>query len=373
MKILIIMGGFFPGKKFGGPPVSVDNFCSLMEGHECFVVTTNHDMGEKTPYAGIAPDTWLDRGNCKICYLEDKDYCKAKFDRIIQEIKPDVLYLQGLFQKCVLPCLMLAKKHQLGVVLAPRGELCAGAMRKKYKKLPYIALLRCLGLLKNVRYQSTSDEETQGIQKYLGAQPDRIHFMTNIPSIPKTEYPARDKQAGEVKLIFLSRIVSKKNLHYALDCLKAVKERVTFHIYGSIEDPQYWAQCQEQIGKLPDNIQAAYKGLLSHDQVHETFAGYDGFLFPTKSENYGHVIAESLIVGTPVIISDQTPWLDMEDHDAGWALPLDAPEAFTEKVSQLAKLSAEQMLQKRANTLCYARKATNLEQLRRDYSDCLNN
>ena len=31
MRILIVIGGFFPGKKCGGPPVSVDNYCSLMK------------------------------------------------------------------------------------------------------------------------------------------------------------------------------------------------------------------------------------------------------------------------------------------------------------------------------------------------------
>jgi len=45
MKVLIIMGGFFPGQKFGGPPVSVDNFCSLLKDEcDCFIVTSNHDM-----------------------------------------------------------------------------------------------------------------------------------------------------------------------------------------------------------------------------------------------------------------------------------------------------------------------------------------
>ena len=54
MKILIIMGGFFPGKKYGGPPVSVDNFCSLIkEDADCYIVTHNHDMGEEEPYQDI--------------------------------------------------------------------------------------------------------------------------------------------------------------------------------------------------------------------------------------------------------------------------------------------------------------------------------
>ena len=47
-RILIITEGFFPGKNYGGPPVSVNNFCSLMEGFECFIVTRDHDLGEKS-------------------------------------------------------------------------------------------------------------------------------------------------------------------------------------------------------------------------------------------------------------------------------------------------------------------------------------
>ena len=51
MKVLIIMGGFFPGQKFGGPPVSVDNFCSLLKDDcDCFIVTSNHDMDNNNVY-----------------------------------------------------------------------------------------------------------------------------------------------------------------------------------------------------------------------------------------------------------------------------------------------------------------------------------
>jgi glycosyltransferase involved in cell wall biosynthesis len=35
---------------------------------------------------------------------------------------------------------------------------------------------------------------------------------------------------------------------------------------------------------------------------------YDLFILPTLNENFGHSIVESLSVGTPVLISDNTPW-----------------------------------------------------------------
>ena len=55
MKILIFMAGFFPGKKYGGPPVSIDNFCSLISNNDnqIFIVPTNHDLGNKEKYQDI--------------------------------------------------------------------------------------------------------------------------------------------------------------------------------------------------------------------------------------------------------------------------------------------------------------------------------
>ena len=164
MKIMIVMGGFFPGKKYGGPPVSVDNFCTLMSEYDCYIVTHNHDLQENEPYDSIR-DGWNDRGNCKVRYLPDDQYNKDLFEQVIEEIKPDVIYLQGLFQICIVPCLRLAKKYSIPVLLAPRGELCAGALNmKKWKKIPYIKAMKAAGLIKNIHWQSTSDEETEAIK-----------------------------------------------------------------------------------------------------------------------------------------------------------------------------------------------------------------
>lgn len=322
------MGGFFPGKKYGGPPVSIDNFCTLMNDHKCYIVTHNHDLFEDTPYENIK-NGWNNRGNCKVLYLSDSMYNKKTFEKVIQKIKPDILYLQGLFQACILPALQLAKKYSIKVLLAPRGELCTGAFNmKKYKKIPYIKYLKIMGLIKNIHFQSTSEEETEAIQTILNCSNERIHRLDNIPSIPKKEYRRRNKTKGIGRFIFLGRIHPKKNLLSAIKYFNAVDDEAIFDIYGSIEDEAYWQECQVAIKALPKNVKCTYKGIVSHDQVHEVFSQYDAFLFPTLSENYGHVIAESLIVGTPVIISDQTPWNDVQDNEAGYVCRLDDDQGF---------------------------------------------
>lgn len=367
MRILIIMGGFFPGKKYGGPPVSVNNFCSLMKGHhECYIVTHNHDMEEQTPYDSVKSG-WNDRGNAKVMYLSDKEYKKFFFERIIEELHPDYIYLQGLFQGCVLPCLQLAKKHHLKVLLAPRGELCAGAFRKKYKKIPYILYLHIMGLLKEVEFQSTSDEETEAIKRYLKVEEGRIHFLTNIPSIPTNLSQRARKEAGKGDFVFISRILWKKNLLKAIHYLKDIKGDVRFDIYGPKEDLVYWEDCQKIINELPKTVRVNYCGVLSHDEIHATFNQYDAFLFPTLSENFGHVIAESLVTGCIPIISDHTPWTDINQADAGWALALGDDIAFINAIQQVVEMDDGAIKQKRDNIKRYLGTKLKLDQLKNDY------
>ncbi len=367
MKILIVMGGFFPGKKFGGPPVSVDNFCSLLKDEAtCYIVTHNHDMGDNTPFADIS-DGWNDRGNAKVMYLSDDEYKYATFECIAEELQPDCIYLQGLFQSCVLPCLKLATKLKIKVILAPRGEICAGAFKKKYKKIPYIIYLRMMGLLDSTIFQATSKEEFDAIKKYLGASFDRIYLLNNIPSVPSDLPEYGYKETGCGKFVFISRILWKKNLLEAISYFKNIRGNVVFDIYGPKEDEAYWHQCEAEIKLLPRNIKVAYKGVLNHDEIHKTFRGYDAFLFPTLSENYGHVIAEALASGCSPIISNQTPWNDLNDNGAGWALPLDKPNLFVQAIQDIVDMDNESIGGKRGNIECYLKSKLQIKQIKADY------
>lgn len=368
MKILIVMGGFFPGKKYGGPPVSIDNFCSLVKDHDCFIVTHDHDLFETERFTSIQ-EGWNDRGNCKVLYVADSDYNKSTFESVIEKIQPDILYLQGLFQSCVFPCLQLAKKHSIPVLLAPRGELCEGALNiKKWKKMPYVKAVKMLGLVKNTHWQSTSDEETEAIKRVMKVTEDHIHRLENIPSIPKKEYPRQVKIGGQGRFVFLSRIHPKKNLLFAISLFEGIEGKVQFDIYGPIEDENYWKQCQDEIKKIPHNVKVQYKGLISHDQVHEIFSQYDAFLFPTLSENYGHVIAESLIVGTPVIISNQTPWRRLENVGAGWDIKLTDSLSFKNAINQIIGEAGEERARR---TKAFIENKLNLESVYQQYCDVM--
>lgn len=363
------MAGFFPGEKYGGPPVSIDNFCTLMK-EECYIVTCNHDKDDCKAYADIPVMTWVKRANCKVMYLSDKDYNKKKFEEIVLKIKPDIFYLQGLFQGCIFPSLQIAKKYKFNVLLATRGELCVGAFKKKYKKLPYIAWMRLNGLFQNVYFQSTSSEETVAIERYLGINEGRILELSNIPSIPDLKYEVQYKQSGSAKFVFISRIHPKKNLLGAIGYFTKVSGDICFDIYGPIEDEVYWKKCLERIKLLPKNINVNYCGTISHQKVHEILSQYDAFLFPTFSENYGHVIAEALSVGTPVIISNQTPWRNLQEKKCGWDLSLDDELGFVSVIQKIVNMDQVTIKKMRESAYDYFEKKSELEKLKNNYKEC---
>ena len=99
-----------------------------------------------------------------------------------------------------------------------------------------------------------------------------------------------------------------KNIEFLLNILMRVKVKVFLGIYGPIGDESYWNICKTLILKLPNNIIVKYFGDVHPSNVSKTFTQYDVMILPTRGENFGHVIFESLSSGTPVLISDKTPW-----------------------------------------------------------------
>ena len=165
------------------------------------------------------------------------------------------------------------------------------------------------------------------------------------------------KQAGQLRVVFVSRISPKKNLLSALGMLQSLSGDVFFDIYGPLEDADYWNQCKKVIGTLPSNVLVKYKGMVEHENVGRVFCEHNLFLFPTLGENYGHVICEALSAGCPVLISDQPPWRDLQQQGVGWDIPLEETERFRAVLQQCVDADEEWYAALVARATEYARLA----------------
>ncbi len=144
-----------------------------------------------------------------------------------------------------------------------------------------------------------------------------------------------------------------KNLDGLLEMLRGVHALVNLDIFGPIEDEDYWRKCEKIVSALPDNIKVKYRGSITPDEVSSTFARYDLFIFPTQGENFGHVIFEALRAGTPVLLSDRTPW-HPDDAGAVTALSLDILGSWRMAIEHAAARTPEEQVNLRLAAHDYA-------------------
>jgi glycosyltransferase involved in cell wall biosynthesis len=135
--------------------------------------------------------------------------------------------------------------------------------------------------------------------------------------------------------------------------MKAIDCRCHLVVVGPIEDQRYYEQCVLAVAQLPLSATVEFVGAKTEAEVRELLLASDAMILPTLGENFGHAIFESLAVGTPVIISDQTIWRGLVEQKAGWDLPL-VPEAFVDAICQLARLSDSEYHASRQNALAVA-------------------
>jgi glycosyltransferase involved in cell wall biosynthesis len=212
-----------------------------------------------------------------------------------------------------------------------------------------MALVRLLGLAKQVTFHVTSEEEQADTRKIFPN--NRIERITNVRPL----FPLPPYQPGNLfRLAFLGRISPVKGLDVALEALALVTERVDFTIYGPVSDPAHWARCEELIAALPVNVTAHRDGELTNDAVPAAMARQELMFMPSRSENFGHAIFEALCAGTPVLIGDRTPWQDLEAAKAGFDVPLPNSAALAAAIDLLAAMSPADYAQWRAGARAMA-------------------
>ena len=94
---------------------------------------------------------------------------------------------------------------------------------------------------------------------------------------------------------------------------------------------------------------------------------YDCFLFPTFSENYGHVIVESLFSGCPVVISKGTTPFDDCHEKAGFTVRLDSQRDFTRYLEKIADMDELQYAKLCESIDDYVAEKFQIDKLRQDY------
>lgn len=352
--ILIIMGRYLPGYKDGGPVRSIKNLVDYLGDEYNFkILTCDRDHGDERAYPNIKINEWNKVGKAKVYYVPPKGFKLSLIKKLSKEV--DLIYCCGCFNDYAINTLILKrlKLIRVPVVVAAMGLFSPMEFRIKYKKKKlFITTFNILGLFKNIYWSATSKMEIKEIKQQVWAK-NNFFIAEDLPRKVDETHIVKEKEVGKLKVVWISRIAPKKNLKAAIKILHNVKGIIEFTIYGPKHVPEYWRECEKELQNLPSNIKWSYKGNVESEHVVSILKKHHVFLFPTLGENYGHVIQEALSAACPVILSDQTPWSDLEEREIGFIYTLDEQEKFIEAINYYVDLNQEKFSKISNNALKY--------------------
>ena len=328
-----------PGYKAGGPIQACKNVVAVLKAqYDFYIICSDRDLGEKSPYQGIRVNEWQQHEqDVKILYASPDFISKKNLLHQVTTVGPDFVYFNSMYslKYTLLPLYVLLHNPFKGkIILAPRGMLHKGALRQKFlKKYIFLWIFQLIGWSRRIIFQATDEQEVKDIRMFF-SQKVKVILVEDIPTADPVPLQHRQKIPGELRCVFLSRIHPKKNLHYFLERLNTIDPsfQISLDIYGVEDHAGYSEQCKKYAASLPSNIKVQFFGALPFNQVFETLRRYHLFILPTLGENYGHAIFEAMSTGTPVLISDQTPWRNLKHQQIGWDIPLNHPHEFEQAI-----------------------------------------
>lgn len=360
--ILCFVAVYLPGYRSGGPVRTIANFVDhLGDEFDIRIVTSDRDALDTEAYHNVVVDDWNTVGNATVFYASNRTLTLRGIARLMRDTPHDLLYVNSFFAFKFTALPLLARRFGLApkfpCVIASRGEFSKGAISlKAWKKRLYMLLGRSAKLYSNLTWQASSEYERQDIIREFGPVAQTIEIAPVLapksPAIRVNSEIASSPEDQPLKLIFLSRISPKKNLDFLLETLCEVQSKVHVDIFGPLREPGYWARCNQLIAKLPPNVTWEYLGEVTPPDVPKAFGARDLFVFPTRGENYGHVVPEALSAGACVLISDQTPW-QSSDSGAVKVIPLSEKQAWIQSIEEWAGYNREQLERMRAAAVDY--------------------
>ncbi|WP_017364165.1 glycosyltransferase [Methylococcus capsulatus] len=245
-----------------------------------------------------------------------------------------VIHDHGLWLESDIAAARAAHQAGLPLVVSPHGMLEPWALSHRAGKKRLAWRLYQERLLRAARLiHVTAAAERESVTALLPGTPTRVVPLGVAPSAAVSSCDGKTA-------LFLSRIHPVKGLDLLLAAwARAMPADWRLRIAG----PDEGGHAQVVAGQiralgLEDRVELS--GPLYGEDKARALAESALFVLPSRSENFGLVVAEALMAGVPVITTRATPWLDLPMRGCGWTVAPDV-EALADGLREASRLSAE--------------------------------
>lgn len=326
---------------YGGPSQMVLGLAPALasEGVEVTIITTdsNGDNGQKP--LDVPLNQSIKKDGYEIIYFRCSPFRRYKFSLdLLQWLKChahefDLAHIHALFSPVSSTAATVCRQQKLPYILRPLGTLDPADLKKKKQfKQIYAAILERSNLAGAGMIHFTSEQEAKVSERFGVTTKDLVLPLGVIP-LRNGEKDVRQKFGilEDIPLVlFMSRIDPKKGLDLLIPALEILLDKgLKFHFVlagTNPQDPSYEQQIQVQIKNSTLQKYTTITGFVTGELKSALLDAADLFVLPSYYENFGIAVAEAMVAGTPVIISDQVHICqEVRDSESGWVSPIEVP------------------------------------------------
>ncbi|AFZ59228.1 glycosyltransferase [Anabaena cylindrica FACHB-243] len=320
---------------YGGPSQMVLGLAPALvkAGEEVTILTTdsNGDYGQKP--LDVPLNRPIKQDGYDIIYFRCAPFRRYKFslDLLIwlkiHAKNFDIAHIHALFSPVSSASALICRQQNLPYILRPLGTLDPADLRKKkLLKQLYVKILECGNLAGAAAIHFTSEQEAKISARFGVKTKDLVIPLGVIPPSEDGKNSVSnqwDIPSDKPVVLFMSRIDPKKGLDLLLPALeKLLNDGFKFHFIlagTNPQDPIYEQKIKSEIENSPLNVHTTITGFVTGEAKQSLLKAADLFVLPSYYENFGIAVAEAMVAGKPVVISDQVHiYQQVVDSESGW-------------------------------------------------------
>lgn len=265
--------------------------------------------------------------------------------KALQESEYDIYHANALWMYLNhLTCKIARDKHK-PYIISPHGMLYPTALAIKYwKKWPMLKLWFDKDIHSAACLHATCLPEMEYCRDFGYRGP--IAVIPNCVVMPEHVQLCTSKPKKK-SIGFLGRLHPIKKieniLYGASMAIQSGCEPFSIEIMGKGDDT-YEQFLRDETARLGLSEYVHFVGFVSGNEKYERLSKLWALFVPSAQENFGMIVPESLICGTPVYASTGTPWSELNDFNCGWWKD-NSPETISAVIIDLLSKSEDEVVE----------------------------
>ena len=334
MRVCLVASSFYPATFYGGPISATWDLSREMAKKEIDVyVSTTNANGHSRLQVDINRFTQK-RENLFVKYYHEEiinSFSSSFIFGIWFDIKKaDVVYIQYLFHYTVLFSLLFSLIQCKKIVISPRGSFSSFTLSNRFPLMKLIWLrLFIKPFSRFINWQVSSSLEEEDVKRELRNASveiinDGVDFRSFQDSLRFEKKQLLEKYVNRsfdnISDIFFSmgRLHPIKRFDVLIDAFSLfVKEDNNAKLIIAGGDDGIAEDLQQQIINLRLQDSVFLIGAVAFEDKKILLNNCDYFALASDFESFGIVILEALSCGKPIVLSNKTPWRDLELNKCG--------------------------------------------------------